>query len=289
MPLPSLSFEFFPPQGIRASYRLWEAVSELAPLDPNFISVTFGAGGAQCDLTLDTVKTIKEHFDLTVAAHLTCCNATREETLAVAESYSAAGVREIVALRGDPPSGTDTFCPHPDGFKDSCELISALDDLNRFRIRASAYPDPHPEAPSPHADVEWLKRKVDAGASSAITQFFFEAESYFRFRDACDAAGIDVPIIPGILPIEDWTRMKSFASRCGAHVPAWLADAFETALRDDRHDLLAISVCTELCSELIEGGVENLHFYTLNKPHLTREVIRALRTARAPTSLRYVA
>lgn len=289
MPLPSLSFEFFPPQGIRASYRLWKAVSELAPLDPNFISVTFGAGGAQCDLTLDTVKTVKEHFDLTVAAHLTCCNATREETLAVAESYSAAGVREIVALRGDPPSGTETFRPHPDGFKDSCELISALDDLNQFRIRASAYPDPHPEAPSPHADVEWLKRKVDAGASSAITQFFFEAESYFRFRDACDAARIDVPIIPGILPIEDWTRMKSFASRCGAHVPAWLADAFETALRDDRHDLLAISVCTELCSELMEGGVENLHFYTLNKPHLTREVIRALRTARAPTGLRYVA
>ncbi|MDE0345181.1 MAG: methylenetetrahydrofolate reductase, partial [Boseongicola sp.] len=244
---------------------------------------------AQCDLTLDTVMTIMEQFDLAVAAHLTCCNATREETLAVAESYSAAGVREIVALRGDPPSGTDTFRPHPDGFKDSCELISALGGLNRFRIRASAYPDPHPEAPTPHADVEWLKRKVDAGASSAITQFFFEAESYFRFRDACDAARIDVPIIPGILPIEDWTRMKNFAKRCGAHVPAWFADAFETALRDDRHDLLAISVCTELCSDLMEGGVENLHFYTLNKPYLTREVIRALRTARTTASLRHVA
>ena len=288
MPLPSLSFEFFPPQGIQASCRLWEALSELAPLDPDFVSVTFGAGGAQRDLTLDTVKAIKKHFNLAVAAHLTCSSATRAETLEVAESFSAAGVREIVALRGDPPTGTCTFRPHPDGFEDSCELITALAEMNRFSIRASAYPDPHPEAAVPGADVEWLKRKVDAGASSAITQFFFEAESYFRFRDACDAARIDVPIIPGILPVENWTRMKRFAKRCDAHVPTWLADAFETALRDDRHDLLAISVCTELCSDLLDGGVDNLHFYTLNKPHLTREVIRALRAA--PTSsLRYVA
>ncbi len=288
MPLPNLSFEFFPPQGIQASCRLWEAVSELAPLDPDFVSVTFGAGGAQRDLTLDTVKAIKRHFNLVVAAHLTCCSATRAETLEVAESLSAAGVRELVALRGDPPNGTGTFRPHPDGFEDSCELITALAEMNKFSIRASAYPDPHPEAAAPGADVEWLKRKVDAGASSAITQFFFEAESYFRFRDACAAARIDVPIIPGILPIENWPRMKRFAKRCDVHVPAWLADAFETALRDDRHDLLAISVCTELCSDLLDGGVEDLHFYTLNKPHLTSEVIRAFRTA--PTaSLRYVA
>ena len=288
MPLPNLSFEFFPPQGVQASFRLWDAVSKLAPLGPEFVSVTFGAGGAQHDLTLDTVKTIMRRFDLNVAAHLTCCGATREETLAVADSYAAAGVREIVALRGDPPAGTDAFRPHPDGFGDSCELISALGELNKFSVRASAYPDPHPEAAAPGADVEWLRRKVDAGASSAITQFFFEAESYFRFRDACEAARIDVPIIPGILPIEDWTRTKRFARRCDVQVPTWLADAFETALRDDRHDLLAISVCTELCSDLLEGGVESLHFYTLNKPHLTREVIRALRTA--PTaSLRYVA
>ena len=288
MPLPSLSFEFFPPQGIQASCRLWQAASELAPLDPDFVSVTFGAGGAQRDLTLDTVKAIKKHFSLEVAAHLTCCSASRAETLALAESFYAAGVREIVALRGDPPAGTGTFRPHPGGFEDSCELISALAEMNKFRIRASAYPDPHPDAAAPGADVEWLKRKVDAGASSAITQFFFEAESYFRFRDACDAAGIDVPIIPGILPVENWTRMKRFAKRCDAHVPTWLADAFETALRDGRHDLLAISVCTELCSDLLDGGVENLHFYTLNKPHLTCEVMRAFRTA--PTAgLRYVA
>ncbi|MYF88437.1 MAG: methylenetetrahydrofolate reductase [NAD(P)H] [Boseongicola sp. SB0676_bin_33] len=288
MHLPGLSFEFFPPQGVQASFRLWEAVSELSPLGPEFVSVTFGAGGAQHDLTLETVKAIMIRFDLNVAAHLTCSGATRETTLAVADSYSDAGVREIVALRGDPPSGADAFRPHHDGFEDSCELISALAHLNQFSIRASAYPDPHPESPAPGADVEWLKRKVDAGASSAITQFFFEAESYFRFRDACDAARIDVPIIPGILPIEDWRRMKRFAKRCGAHVPAWLADAFEVALRDDRHDLLAISVCTELCSDLLDGGVEHLHFYTLNKPHLTREVVRALRAA--PTAdLRYVA
>ncbi len=288
MPLPGLSFEFFPPQGIQASFRLWEALGELAPLDPGFVSVTFGAGGAKRDLTLETAKAIGTQFGLAVAAHLTCCGATREETLAVAESYHAAGVREIVALRGDPPAGAGRFRPHPDGFEDTCGLIRALAETERFSIRVGAYPDPHPDARAPGADVEWLKRKVDAGASSAITQFFFEAESFFRFRDACDAAGIDVPIIPGILPIEDWTRTKGFARRCGAHVPEWLADAFETAIRDGRHDLLAISVCTELCSDLLDGGVGDLHFYTLNRPHLTREVVRALGTAPA-ASLRHVA
>ncbi len=273
---PRLSFEFFPPQSLDASFRLWDTVQTLAPLDPEFVSVTYGAGGTTRDLTHDAVATIHKHYGLNVAAHLTCVEATREETLAIAESYAEAGVREIVALRGDPPKGHTGFTPHPDGFADSCELISALAETGKFHIRVGAYPDPHPEAANETADVEWLKRKIDAGADSAITQFFFEAETFFRFRDACAAAGIEAPIIPGILPIENWTGVQKFAKRCGAYVPDWLVEAFETAIRDDRHDLLAIAVCTELCSELIEGGVEDLHFYTLNKPHLTREVAHAL-------------
>jgi len=276
MPLPRLSFEFFPPQSLDASFRLWDTVRTLAPLDPQFVSVTYGAGGTTRDLTHDAVTSIGGHYGLNVAAHLTCVEASRAETLAIAERYAAAGVREIVALRGDPPKGAGAFRPHPDGFSSSCELVSALADTGRFHIRVGAYPDPHPEAAGAGADVDWLKRKIDAGADSAITQFFFEADTFFRFRDACAAAGIDAPIIPGILPIESWAGVRRFATRCGAPVPGWLEDAFATAIRDDRHDLLAISVCTELCSDLLEGGVEDLHFYTLNKPHLTREVARAL-------------
>lgn len=273
---PRLSFEFFPPNSLDASFRLWDTVRELAPLSPNFVSVTYGAGGTTRDLTHDAVKTIHAHYGLNVAAHLTCVEATREETLEIAEGYAAAGVTEIVALRGDPPKGVTAFEPHAEGFADSCELVAALAGTGKFHIRVGAYPDPHPEASHDSADVDWLKRKIDAGADSAITQFFFEAETFFRFRDACAAAGIDAAIIPGILPIENWTAMQRFAQRCGAHVPNWLAEAFETAIRDDRHDLLAIATCTELCSDLIEGGVEDLHFYTLNKPHLTREVAHAL-------------
>jgi len=273
---PRLSFEFFPPQSIEASFRLWDTINTLAPLAPDFVSVTYGAGGTTRDLTHDAVKTINGHTGLDVAAHLTCVGATRAETLAIAEDYAQAGVRRIVALRGDPPKGAGGFTPHPEGFADSCELIAALAETGRFEITVGAYPDRHPEAASDSADIEWLKRKIDAGATSAITQFFFEAETFFRFRDACAAAGIDAPILPGILPIESWTGVRRFAERCGAHVPAWLIEAFEAAERDGRSDLLATAVCTELCSELLEGGVEHLHFYTLNKPHLTRDVARAL-------------
>ena len=276
MTAPRLSFEFFPPNSLDASFRLWDTVRTLAPLGPQFVSVTYGAGGTTRELTHDAVKTIGTHYGLNVAAHLTCVEATREETLEIARGYADAGVKEIVALRGDAPKGSETFTAHKDGFADSCELISALADMNKFHIRVGAYPDPHPEARSTGADVEWLKRKIDAGANSAITQFFFEAGTFFRFRDACAAAGITAPIIPGILPIENWKGAEKFANRCGTKVPAWLADAFETAIRDDRHDLLAVALCSELCSELIDGGVEDLHFYTLNKPHLTRDVTRAL-------------
>ncbi|SMR82628.1 5,10-methylenetetrahydrofolate reductase (NAD(P)) [Aliiroseovarius halocynthiae] len=273
---PNISFEFFPPQSLDASFRLWETVRQLAPLNPNFVSVTYGAGGTTRELTHDAVGTIHKHYGLNVAAHLTCVEASRDETLAIAKSYADVGVKEIVALRGDAPKGADRFTAREDGFADSVELIEALAGTGDFHIRVGAYPDPHPEAADLDADVAWLKRKVDAGANSAITQFFFEADTFFRFRDRCEKAGIDVPIIPGILPIENWKGVRKFAERCGATVPAWLDDAFRKAERDDRTDLLATAICTELCSDLIDGGVEDLHFYTLNKPGLTRDVAHAL-------------
>ncbi len=276
MSRPAVSFEFFPPKSVEASFRLWDCVNTLAPLEPEFVSVTYGAGGTTRKLTHEAVDALHKTTDLRVAAHLTCVAASREETLAIAEDYAAAGITDLVALRGDPPKGTDAFTPHPEGFTDSCDLISALAETGKFTIRVGAYPEKHPEAQDMAADIAWLKRKIDAGAHGAITQFFFEAETFFRFRDACAAAGIDAPILPGILPIENWSGVRAFAARCGARVPDWLVDAFEKATRDDREELLATAICTELCSTLMEGGVDHLHFYTLNRPDLTRDVCHAL-------------
>lgn len=276
MPTPAVSFEFFPPQSLDASFRLWETAQVLAPLAPEFVSVTYGAGGTTRKLTHEAVAAIGTHYGLNVAAHLTCVDATRAETLEIAESYAAAGVTEIVALRGDAPKGTVRFTPHPEGFADSVELIAALAATGKFTLRVGAYPEPHPDAADTLADVRWLKRKIDAGATSAITQFFFEAETFFRFRDACEKEGIDAPILPGILPIQSWEGAKRFAARCGTRVPAWLDDAFAAAKRDGREQLLATALATELCTDLIEGGVDHLHFYTLNRPDLTREVCHAL-------------
>ncbi len=273
---PEISFEFFPPQTIEASFRLWDTVQTLAPLEPRFVSVTYGAGGTTRELTQDAVATLHKSSGLPVAAHLTCVDATRQETLEIADSFARAGVENIVALRGDPPKGQDRFVPHPDGFANSVELIEALSETGAFNIRVGAYPDIHPEARNPQADIDWLKAKLDAGADEALTQFFFEAETFFRFRDACEKAGIDKPIVPGILPIENWKGARKFAQRCGTSVPAWLDQAFDKAIRDDREDLLATALCTELCSDLIEGGVDKLHFYTLNRPELTRDVCFAL-------------
>ena len=277
-----VSFEFFPPQSLDASFRLWDTVRALAPLAPGFVSVTYGAGGTTRDLTHDAVEAIQKHYDLNVAAHLTCVDASRVETLAIAERYAEAGVREIVALRGDPPKGSGAVKAHPDGFAHSAELIEALAETGKFHIRVGAYPDPHPEAVDENSDVDWLKRKIDAGASSAITQFFFEADTFLRFRDRCVKAGIDAPIIPGILPIEKWAGVKRFATRCGTPIPAWLDDAFEKAVRDNREALFGTALCSELCTELLENGVEDLHFYTLNKPALTRDVLHALGLAPDP-------
>lgn len=282
MPQPRISFEFFPPQTLDASFRLWETVQALAPLAPNFVSVTYGAGGTTRKLTHEAVSAIGKNYGLNVAAHLTCVDATKAETLEIAAAYAAAGVKDIVALRGDAPKGSTRFTPHPEGFAHSVELVEALAATGQFTIRVGAYPERHPDAGDAGADIRWLKAKLDAGASSAITQFFFEAETFLRFRDAAARAGITQAIIPGILPIQNWDGAKRFAQRCGAHVPPRLDEAFHFAARDGREDLLALTQCTTLCDRLMSEGVEDLHFYTLNRPDLTREVVRALGLAPEP-------
>lgn len=276
MSQPAVSFEFFPPKSLAGSFRLWDCVNTLAPLDPTFVSVTYGAGGTTRQLTHEAVTTIYNAKGLNVAAHLTCVDATRAETLAIADSYADSGVKEIVALRGDAPKGADKFTANADGFASSVELIEALADTGKFNIRVGAYPEKHPEAVDQAADIAFLKRKIDAGATSAITQFFFEAETFFRFRDACVKAGITAPIIPGILPIENWAGTQKFAAQCGTAIPQIIADAFTNATRDGNTDLLATALATELCDDLRQGGVDHLHFYTLNRPELTRDVCHAL-------------
>jgi methylenetetrahydrofolate reductase (NADPH) len=276
MATPRISFEFFPPQTLDASFRLWETVQTLAPMRPAFVSVTYGAGGTTRVQTHEAVTTIARNTGLNVAAHLTCVDASQSETLAIAEAYANAGVTEIVALRGDAPKGAARFVPHPMGFANSVELVEKLARTGKFKIRVGAYPEPHPDAADAFADVTWLKRKIDAGATSAITQFFFDADTFLRFRDACARAGITAPIIPGILPITSWEGAKKFARRCGTSVPQKLDEAFATAARDGREDLLALTQATALCDRLIQGGVADLHFYTLNRPTLTRDVVRAL-------------
>lgn len=276
MTRPALSFEFFPPKDLPGSFRLWDAVQSLAPFDPSFVSVTYGAGGTTRKLTHEAVSTLTSTSGLRVAGHLTCVDATREETLKIAADYAAAGVKDIVALRGDAPKGSAGFAPKPDGFQNSVELIAALADTGSFNISVGAYPEKHPEARNQAADIAYLKRKIDAGASGAITQFFFEADTYFRFRDACAAAGINAPIIPGILPIENWAGVQKFAAQCGTTIPKVIVDAFHNATRDGTEALLATALAAELCDDLLGGGVDHLHFYTLNRATLSRDVCNAL-------------
>ena len=237
--------------------------------------MTYGAGGTTRQLTHEAVTALASNYGLNVAAHLTCVDASRAETMRIVEDYAKAGVREIVALRGDPPQGAARFAPHPEGFADSVELIEAIAEHGGFTIRCGAYPEPHPESPGTAADVAWLKRKVEAGASSGITQFFFDADVYFRFRDACAAAGVSAPIIPGILPIQSWAGARKFAARCGASVPAWADEAFAKAGPEGER-ALAVDMAVDLCRRLIEGGVDRLHFYTVNRPQMTLAVCEGL-------------
>ncbi|MEL6620329.1 MAG: methylenetetrahydrofolate reductase [Pseudomonadota bacterium] len=285
--MPALSFETFPPKSLDASFHLWDTVHALAPLSPRFVSVTYGAGGTTQALTQEAAQTLRKQSGLRVAAHLTCTGQSKDEVRATAKRYKAAGITDIVALRGDGTDGAP-FEPHPDGHANSVELVRDLARTGDFNIRVGAYPDSHPDAASMQQNIDWLKAKIDAGASEAITQFFFEADSFLRFRDACADAGITAPITPGILPITNWARARSFAERCGTPVPVVTATEFDRATRDGRVELFALTHCADLCDTLIEEGVDALHFYTLNRPELTLRVCRALGLV-PPSPIRHVA
>jgi methylenetetrahydrofolate reductase (NADPH) len=265
-----VSFEFFPPKTPEMEANLWEAAQRLEPLDPAFVSVTYGAGGTTRERTHATVARIARETTMSPAAHLTCVGASRDEIREVMRAYDAAGVRHIVALRGDPPSGLDApYEPHPEGYRKTAELVADAKAIGDFEISVGTYPERHPQSPTLLHDIEVLKAKVDAGADRAITQFFFDNTCYFRFRDVAEAAGLAVPIVPGIFPVQNFKQTANFARRAGASVPTWLADRFE-GLEDDpaTRRLVAAAVCAEQVIDLIDHGVEDLHFYTMNRADL---------------------
>ncbi|MEM8577154.1 MAG: methylenetetrahydrofolate reductase [Pseudomonadota bacterium] len=273
----TISFEVFPPRSVGASFDLWQTAQDLAPLDPDFYSVTCGAGSGRAthELTRDAAKALASRFSVDVMAHLTMVGQSRAEMLAAAEALRSAGVRDILALRGDATPG-EPWAAHPGGFANTVEMVGALADTGAFRIRVAAYPETHPDSADTAQNIAWLKAKLDAGAEAAITQFFFDVDDFLRFRDACAAAGITAPLIPGLMPITDWDRASRFARRVGARVPDRLAQAFATAARDNRTRLLALAEGTEMAETLIREGAEHLHFYTLNQPDLTRDICTAL-------------
>jgi len=272
-----VSFEFFPPADAAMEATLWQSVQRLAPLAPRFVSVTYGADGSTRDRTHALVKRIQSETVLTGAPHLTCVGAPRSEVLEIARKYWDEGVRHIVALRGDAPQGVTKYEPHPDGFAYGADLVAGLRSVADFDISVAAYPETHPEASSPEADLENFRRKVDAGATRAITQFFFDTDDYLRFRDRCVAVGIDISIVPGILPITRFPQVTRFAARCGAKIPSWLADRF-AGLDDDPETrrLIAANVAIEQVSRLRRHGVSEFHFYTLNRAELTYAICHAL-------------
>lgn len=270
---PAVSFEFFPPKTAAMEETLWDTVWALAPLGPAFVSVTYGAGGSTRARTHATVARIVREAGLVAAAHLTCVDATRADIDVVARGYWEAGVHHIVALRGDPPDGADAYTPHPDGYAFAADLVAGLRRVADFEISVAAYPETHPEAESADFDLDNLKRKIDAGASRAITQFFFENDVFLRFRDRVAAAGIDVPLVPGVMPVGNFESMVRFAGMCGASVPEWLADAFEGTADDPAmRASVAEDVATRQCVELLEHGIDAFHFYTLNRAALTRRI-----------------
>lgn len=274
--VPAVSFEFFPPSDAAMEQKLWQTVERLAPLKPRFVSVTYGAGGSTRARTHETVTAIQQRLGLRSAAHLTCVGASREEIDAVAQRYWQSGVRHIVALRGD-PSGGGRYQPHPGGYGNAAELVAGLKRVADFEISVAAHPETHPDALSPETDLDNLKRKVDAGATRALTQYFFDVDVYLRFRDRAAAGGISVPIVPGILPVTNFKQVRQFSARCGASVPRWLAGLFEGLDEDpETRKLVAAHVAGQQCRLLQEEGVRDFHFYTLNRPELTRAICRLL-------------
>src|SRR4051812_47958410 len=272
-----VSFEFFPPKSDKMAETLWESIETLAPLQPRFVSVTYGAGGSTRERTHATVERILNETSLTPAAHLTCVGATREEIDTVARDYWELGVRNIVALRGDPPEPGAKYQPHPGGYRDAAELVAGLKQVAAFDISVAAYPEVHPDSSTRAFDLDNLKRKVDSGASRAITQFFFSPDCFFRFRDEAAAAGIDAELVPGILPVSNVATTRRFAQTCGAAIPPWMDQLFEglDALPAARQ-LVAATVAAELCGQLYAGGVRQFHFYTLNRAELAYAICHLL-------------
>lgn len=273
----NVSFEFFPPGDAEMEATLWRSVQRLAPLAPRFVSVTYGADGSTRTRTHQLVTRIQQETALTGAPHLTCVGASRGEILDIARQYRDQGVRHIVALRGDPPKGVANYEPHPDGFAYAADLVAGLKSVADFEISVAAYPEVHPEAPSAQFDLDNLKRKLDAGASRAITQFFYDIETFLRFRDLCAAAGIAAPIVAGILPITRFPQVLRMAGRCGARIPRWLEDRFSGLDDDpDTRRMIAASVAIEQVQTLQRHGVRDFHFYTLNRAELTYAICHAL-------------
>lgn len=272
-----VSFEFFPPKTEKMEETLWASIETLAPLAPRFVSVTYGAGGSTRERTHNTVARIARETGIPAAAHLTCVEATRAEIDAIADGYWEAGVRHIVALRGDPPTQGASYCAHPQGYAGAAELVAGLRARHPFEISVSAYPETHPDASCAQSDLENFKRKLDAGASRGITQFFFEPETFFRFRDAAAAAGIDAEIVPGIMPVTNFAAVARMSGMTGTSVPHWMARLFEGL--DDlpaARQLVAATVAAELCRRLYAGGVRHFHFYTLNRAELSYAICHLL-------------
>jgi methylenetetrahydrofolate reductase (NADH) len=282
----NVSFEFFPPKTEKMEEALWSAIRRLEPLRPRFVSVTYGAGGSTRERTHTTVKRILSETALVPAAHLTCVDATRAEVDAVIESYVTAGVEHIVALRGDPSSGIgERYTPYPDGYVNAADLVAGIKRRCGAEVSVSAYPERHPESASVEADIDMLKAKVDAGATRAITQFFFDNDVYFRYLDRVRARGISVPIVPGILPVQNFKQTRGFAQRCGASVPDWLAERF-AGLEEDvaTRKLIAAAVAAEQVLDLVDRGVTDFHFYTMNRADLVYAVCHLLGLRPAPSS-----
>jgi methylenetetrahydrofolate reductase (NADPH) len=276
-PSVQVSFEFFPPNDEAMERTLWASIERLEPLAPRFVSVTYGADGSTRDRTHRVISRVQRETRLTGAPHLTCIGASRGEIKDIARSYWDEGIRHIVALRGDPPAGSGPYAPHKDGFAYAADLVAGLKEVADFEISVAAYPETHPEALSPQHDLENLRRKIDAGAARAITQFFFDADCFLRFRDACADRGIRAAMVPGILPITRLPQLLKFAARCGASVPEWLVERFE-GLDDDAETrkMIAASVAIEQVARLRREGVEEFHFYTLNRAELTYAICHAL-------------
>jgi methylenetetrahydrofolate reductase (NADPH) len=272
-----VSFEFFPPKTERMEEILWDSIVTLAPLAPRFVSVTYGAGGSTRERTHATVERIVRETAIPAAAHLTCVDASRAEINEVARAYWEIGVRHIVALRGDPPTAGARFEPRADGYANAAELVAGLKAIAPFEISVGAYPEVHPEAANAQADLDNLKRKIDAGADRAITQFFFEPDTYFRFRDAAAAAGIGAELVPGIMPVSNFAAVQRMSAMTGTAVPPWLAHLFEGL--DDlpaARQLVAATLAAELCRRLYAGGVRQFHFYTLNRAELSYAICHLL-------------